>query len=214
VNQSNASFENVLQSCEARDFPRARRQCAELARSGDTAAMQQLGRWHAAGEAGCTRDPGLAAYWFFQAWQAGLDTAEHAIISVRADLEAAAAAGSPEAQNALGLLICFGHDEPAAAAEWFELAAEQNHAEALRTLGYLWEGGRGVPQDETRAAECYRRAAELGDPFAQFNYAIMLADGRGASRDRNAAVDWLRRAAQQGMTEANEPLALLLAETE
>jgi TPR repeat protein len=210
VNPPSQTFQDVLGACESGDFARARRLGAELARAGDTAAMHQLGRWHAEGNAGCSRDPGLAAYWFFQAWQAGLDAAEQEIIPVRADLEAAAEAGSAEAQNALALLLCFGHDEPAAAAEWFELAARQNHPEALRTLGYLLEAGRGVPQDETRAADYYRRAAELGDPFAQFNFAILLADGRGVPRDRAAAVAWLTRAAEQGMAEAHEPLAHLL----
>jgi TPR repeat protein len=197
----------VRESDEARDFAAARQLCAEAARSGDPAAMQQLGRWHAAGECGCQRDPGLAAHWFFQAWQAGLDDVETDIIRVRADLEAAAAAGSAEAQNALGLLLCFGHDDPAAAASWFERAAAQNHPEALRTLGNLAESGRGIARNEARAAECYRRAAELGDPFAQFNFAVMLAEGRGGlPLDRQAASVWLTRAAEQGMPEASEAL--------
>ncbi|HXD86645.1 MAG TPA: tetratricopeptide repeat protein, partial [Urbifossiella sp.] len=123
----------------------------------------------------CQRDPGLAAYWYFQAWQAGLDAVEQDIIRVRAELEAAAENGSAEAQNALGLLLCFGHDDPFTAAIWFERAAEQNHPEALRTLGYLAEGGRGVPKDEARALDCLRRAAELGDPVAQVNLGMMPA---------------------------------------
>ena len=169
------TMSEVQQACEAGEFAAARRLCAQLARSGDPAAMQQLGRWHVVGDAGCERDPGLAAYWYFQAWQAGLDAVEQDIIRVRAELEAAAERGSAEAQNALGLLLCFGHDDPFTAAIWFERAAEQNHPEALRTLGYLAEGGRGVPKDEARAADCFRRAAELGDPLAQLNLGMMPA---------------------------------------
>ena len=196
------TIDEVMQAYDGRDFASARALCAQLARTGDVRAMQVLGRWHAAGDGGCGRDPGLAAYWFFQAWQGGLDEAETDIVRVRADLEAAADGGSAEAQNALGLLLCFGHDEPAAAAGYFELAAAQNHAEALRTLGYLFEGGKGVPQDDSRAGEFYRRAAELGDPFAQFNLAVML----DRAHDRDGALHWLTRAAEQGMAEANEAL--------
>ena len=207
------SMQDVVEAFESRNYDRARQLCAELARAGDCAAMQQLGRWHAAGVIGCTRDPGLAAYWFFQAWQRGFDAAEQDIILVRADLEVAAESGSAEAQNALGLLLCFGHDEPAAAADWFETAATQNHPEALRSLGSMSESGRGVPQDHVRAADLYRRAAELGDPFAQFNYAILLAEGRGVPRpDRDGAIAWLTRAAEQGMADAAAPLAELIAE--
>lgn len=156
------TVEDVIRAAEAGEFAAARMACAQLARSGEPRAMQLLGRWHAAGAAGCAKDPGLAAYWFFQAWQAGQDDAEQDIIRIRADLEAAAEAGSPEAQTALGLLLCFGHDDPAAAVEWFEKAAVQNHPEALRMLGYLFAEGRGVPRDEARAEEFARRAAELG----------------------------------------------------
>jgi TPR repeat protein len=181
----------------------------QRARGGDPAAMQQLGRWHAAGEAGCSLDPGLAAYWFFQAWQSGLDDVEPDIVRIREPLEAAAEAGSAEAQNALGLLLCFGHDEPRAAAEWFARAGDQNHAEALRSLAWLFESGRGLPKDETTAADFYRKAAELGDPFAQFNYAVMLDQGRGAERDPVAVRYWLQQAAEQGMKDAAEALAEL-----
>ena len=51
------------------------------------------------------------------------------------------------------------------AAAWFERAAEQDHAEALRMLGFLYETGKGVPQDPIRAAELKSRAAALGSAW-------------------------------------------------
>jgi TPR repeat protein len=181
----------------------------QKAKAGDPRAMQHLGRWHATGEGGCALDPGWAAYWFFQAWQGGLDEAEADIIRIREPLEDAAAAGSPEAQNAMGLILCFGQDEPAAAAEWFARAGDQDHPEALRSLGNLFEAGRGVPKNDEVAADFYRKAAELGDPFAQFNFAIMMDRGRGVPRDAAAVREWLKRAADQGMQEAREALSEL-----
>ncbi|MDB5308928.1 MAG: hypothetical protein JWO38_3130 [Gemmataceae bacterium] len=180
---------------------------------GQPQAMQSLGRLYARGHGGRPHDPGLAAYWFFKAWQGGQDDAEQDIIRVRADLEAAAAAGSADAQNALGLLLCFGHDDPATAAGWLDRAAAQDHPEALRMLGCLFDGGKGVPKDDGRATELYRRAAELGDKFGQFNLAVMFNQGRGVpGRDVNGAIAWFRRAARQGIADANRPLAELLAE--
>ena len=187
-------------------FNRMLHETLQRARGGDPAAMQQLGRWHAAGEAGCSLDPGLAAYWFFQAWQSGKDDAESDIIRIREPLEDAAAAGSAEAQNALGLLLCFGHDEPRVAADWFARAGDQDHPEALRSLAWLFESGRGIPKDESAAADFYRKAADLGDPFAQFNYAIMLDQGRGVERDPVAVRHWLKLAADQGMQDAVDAL--------
>ncbi|MBX9585174.1 MAG: sel1 repeat family protein, partial [Gemmataceae bacterium] len=136
------------------------------AAAGQPRAMLALGRLYADGGPGRSVDPGLAAYWFFQAWQAGEDEAEHDIIRVREALEAAADGGSASAQLALGLLLCFGHDDPAAAAPWFDLAAGQDHPEGVRMLAYLYETGKGVPRDPARADELYRRAAGLGDPLA------------------------------------------------
>ena len=179
------------------------------ARGGDAEAMRQLGLWHAAGESGCARDAGWAAFWFFQAWQSGLDAAEADIIRIREPLEDAAAAGSAEAQNALGLILRFGHDEPRAAADWFARAGDQDHPEALRSLGNLFESGHGVPQNDELAVEFYRKAANLGDPFAQYNLAILIDRGRGAERDPAAVRHWLKLAADQGMKEAQDALAEL-----
>lgn len=207
------TLQDALRAFESNDYAAARAACAQAARAGDPRAMLLLGRWHVGGAAGCEPDPGLAAYWFFQAWQAGLDDAEQDIIRVRGDLEAAVEAGSAAAQNALGLIVMFGHDDPGAAAEWFERAAAQDHPEALRMLGYLFDEGRGVPRDETRASWYYERAAGLGDAIAQFQFARMLDEGRGVpKRDLDGAIEWLRRAAGQGMADAEAPLAELLAE--
>ena len=111
------------------------------------------------------------------------------------------------------MLYCFGHDDPASAAAWFEQAAARDEPEALRMLGYLLAEGKGVAKDEARAAELYRRAAEGGDRFAQLNYAGMIDQAAGGlTRDVSAAITWFRRAADQGMAEANHRLAELLAE--
>jgi TPR repeat protein len=175
--------------------------------------MQHLGRLYAHGHAGRPKDPGIAAHWYFRSWQAGNNDVEADIIRVRQDLEDVAEAGFATAQNALGLILFFGHDDAEAAAPWFEKAAAAGHPEALRMLGYLFDSGKGMPKDDGQAAEHYRRAAELGDAFAQLNLATMIDHARGGlTRDLDLAIDWLRRAADQGLHQAELRLAELLAE--
>ena len=43
--------------------------------------------------------------------------------------------------------------------QWFEKAAEQGNAKAQRNLGYQYEVGWGIPQDDVRAYMWYNLAA-------------------------------------------------------
>ncbi len=68
-----------------------------------------------------------------------------------------AAHGDAAAENALGLLYSTGDDKQGIlrdeneAARWFTRAAEHGNVPAQSKLGSLYWGGRGVPQDSTRA---------------------------------------------------------------
>src|SRR5215813_2786741 len=54
-----------------------------------------------------------------------------------------------------------------AAARRLEPLAAAGYARAQALLGFLYEYGRGVPQDYVGAAAWYTRAAEQGEPAAQ-----------------------------------------------
>lgn len=206
------TIDDVVRSAEAGDLRAARATAAGLAKAGDATAMRLLGHLHLDGTP-TADDVGLAAYWFFQAWQAGLDEAERDIVRVREQLEHAATdGGSAEARVALGLIVMFGHDAPAAAANFFRAAAEQGHPEALRMLALQHAEGRGLSRDPAAARELYRRAADAGDSFAPFALAGMLDAGLGGDRDRDGAIRYLRRAADTGAPDADRRLAELLAE--
>ena len=45
--------------------------------------------------------------------------------------------------------------------------AEQGHAAAQEKLGYAYNFGEGVPEDDVKAVYWYRKAAEQGDAAAQ-----------------------------------------------
>ncbi len=88
-------------------------------------------------------------------------------------------------------------DYATALKEWRPLA-EQGDAEAQCNLGYMYKGGKGVPQDDAEAARWYRRAAEQGNAIAQFYLGIMYATGGGVQEDYVQAYLWFSLAAAEG----------------
>ena len=56
--------------------------------------------------------------------------------------------------------------EYATALKWFTLSAEQEDAYAQYSLGYMYENGRGVIQDNVRAHMWYNIAASQGYKYA------------------------------------------------
>ncbi len=84
--------------------------------------------------------------------------------------------------------------------------ARNGDVRAQRNLGYLYEKGKGVPQDHVEAVSWYRRAADKGDAKAQFNLAIMYFNGEGVLRNYRKAATWFRKAADQGHTRAQYSL--------
>jgi TPR repeat protein len=72
--------------------------------------------------------------------------------------------------------------------------AELGEPAAQSYLGFMFEIGRGVPQNYTEAAIWYRRAAEQGDNFAQYALGLLYDKGHGVPRDIVEASKWLNLA--------------------
>src|SRR3954470_10727862 len=72
--------------------------------------------------------------------------------------------------------------------------AERGNAAAQSYLGFLFETGRGVPQNYTEAAMWYRRAAEQGDSLAQYSLGLLYDRGQGVPQDIVEASKWLNLA--------------------
>jgi TPR repeat protein len=81
-------------------------------------------------------------------------------------------------------------------------AAEKGLAEAQSNLGYKYETGRGVPQNDTEAANWYRRAAEQGLAAAQSNLGAEYETGQGVPQDYVLAYFWFSLAAAQSHQDA------------
>lgn len=118
--------------------------------------------------------------------------------------------GNPRAQVIMGRLYENGlgvEQNMATAAQWFQLAAEQNYPEAQVLLAYCYEIGAGVPKNPQEVMNLFGRAAEAGNPEAQFNLAINFGQGLyGAPKNETESFRWAQLAAQQGYAQAERYL--------
>ena len=93
----------------------------------------------------------------------------------------------------LGLLYANGQGVPkddAQARQWYEKAANQEHADAQVNLGSLYDYGRGGPQDFRMAVRWYRRSAYQGNDLAQRRFGLLYERGDGVPKDYVQAVMW------------------------
>ena len=107
-----------------------------------------------------------------------------------------------------GMAAAQSGDFAAAVQQWRPLA-DQGDPDAQSSLGYMYEFGLGVAQNEVEAAALYGRAAEQGFADAQFNLAAMYDDGRGVALDDAVAANWYELAAEQGHVSAQYNLGLM-----
>ncbi|KAF9966534.1 hypothetical protein BGZ73_000980, partial [Actinomortierella ambigua] len=118
--------------------------------------------------------------------------------------------GDADAQFELGRLYYSGEGgllrDYSLAFEWYFKAAEQGQTQAQNNLGWMYQDGKGVAQDDAKAVDWYRLAAEQGDAKAQGNLGLMYEIGRGLHQDDLKAVEWYRLAAEQGNSTAQTNL--------
>ena len=179
------------------------------AEAGDAESQLVLGFIYMNGR-GVERDYAEAVNWFRLAAEAGNARAQNNLGNMYWDGEGverdyeeaakwyrlAAEAGHKDAQAVLKKII-----EAASTLR----AAERGHAKAQHRLGWMYENGEGVWQNDEeamnwyrRAAKGYRLAAEAGDVDAQSNLGLMYAMGWGVALNDRLAYMWSNLAAVQG----------------
>lgn len=93
--------------------------------------------------------------------------------------------GEPEAQYYVARIYANGMSgvptDYGKAAEWYQLAANQNFSSAIQELGYMYEQGLGVPQDAKLALNLQRKAAGLGDEL-DYSWKITAAKEEAAQQ--------------------------------
>lgn len=80
--------------------------------------------------------------------------------------------------------------------------AKAGHAAAQRSLGELFERGRGVTRSDVDAVTWYTKAADGGDRDAMFRVAVAYEKGHGVKKDGATALIWYSRAAEAGLADA------------
>jgi hypothetical protein len=101
----------------------------------------------------------------------------------------------------------FNRQDYQQASQIFIPLAERGEPSAQAYLGFLFETGRGVPQNYTEAAMWYRRAAEQGDSLAQYSLGLLYDRGQGVPRDIVEASKWLNLATAGAPRRAREARA-------
>jgi TPR repeat protein len=112
--------------------------------------------------------------------------------------------GVAEAQSVRQGLSALNRQDYASASHIFIPLAEQGVAAAQSYLGFMFETGRGVPQNYTEAAMWYRRAAEQGDSSAQYSLGLLYDRGLGVPRNLIEASKWLNLSAAAAPRRARE----------
>ncbi|WP_375414322.1 tetratricopeptide repeat protein [uncultured Bradyrhizobium sp.] len=101
----------------------------------------------------------------------------------------------------------FNRQEYLLASQIFFPLAERGDSAAQSYLGFMFETGRGVPQNYTEAAMWYRRSAEQGDSLAQYSLGLLYDKGQGVPRDIVEANKWLNLSAAASPRGAREARA-------
>ena len=120
-------------------------------------------------------------------------------------LTRAAGAGSPEAQFELAKLyergIGVAQDFPRALS-LYQAAADQDFADAINDLGFLYyQGELGLKADADTALKLFERAADLRHPQAQFNFAALIDDGLIPQKGPEDAARYLYEALRSGSSD-------------
>jgi TPR repeat protein len=100
--------------------------------------------------------------------------------------EKAAAKGHAAAQSGVGSCH-FEKGRYEEAFKWYTKSAAQGYVDAEHNLGVLYEDGRGVTKDISKAIEWYTKAAEKGDAFAAIRLRRLIELGSSIGLTQSAA---------------------------
>jgi TPR repeat protein len=106
-------------------------------------------------------------------------------------------------------VAAFNRENFNAAGVIFGPLAETGDPRAQFYLGFMYETGRGVPQDYVTAVYWYRRAANQGETTAQCRLGLLYDKGQGIAQNYVEAHKWLNLAAAHAPPPAREYYARL-----
>jgi TPR repeat protein len=86
---------------------------------------------------------------------------------------------------------------------------KEDDPRAMYQIGYMYDHGEGVPQDNKSAVEWYLKAAEKGHARSQYRLGLFYATGTGVEKNLKESEKWYRKAAGQGFRPAKDALKKL-----
>ena len=122
---------------------------------------------------------------------------EEKVMKLTSDAEG----GSLPAEIELGARYMTGEGvarDLAAAAHWYEKAAQRGEPHAQNQIGYFYQSGIGVPQDYARAMRWYQLAASNGDASALLNIGVLYFTGTGVKKNIAYAAGFFENAVRKG----------------
>jgi TPR repeat protein len=144
----------------------------------------------------------------YGAFQRGLYKTAYNLALVRAQN------GDPAAQTLVAEILSRGLGvplNPAEAAKWYALAAEQGVPESQFQYALMLLDGRYVKKDERGAFALMQAAAEAGNRLAQFNFAQLLVQQDPGDTGIAKATSYYERAAATGLADAQYAMAQIYA---
>lgn len=88
-----------------------------------------------------------------------------------------------------------------------EFSKDQRNPDALAWIGFLYQEGKGVKQDQQIAAKWMEKAAKAGQAWAAHKLASYYTDGFGVKKDQKQAFQWQKKAVERGNIDAIAVLA-------
>jgi TPR repeat protein len=82
----------------------------------------------------------------------------------------------------------FQNEDYQSALEYFGQAAAANNADAMFSLGWIYQFGKGVEQDYLEAVRWYQKGAEAGSVIAMESLGGMYEHGYGVAKDLEKAI--------------------------
>lgn len=88
--------------------------------------------------------------------------------------------------------------------------ADRGHADAISTLGWMYETGTGVAADLAKASALYRTAIAKGDAFGEWRMGVMIDEGKVPGTSEQA-IGLFRKAAANKSPGATASLGVMHA---
>jgi len=81
--------------------------------------------------------------------------------------------------------------------KWYKKAADQNGADGLNGLGYLYMEGLGVTQNYKTAKYLFTKSANKGSSKAKVSLGYLYHYGKGVTQSYETAIKWYKKAANE-----------------